>query len=126
LTNTDRGKRDLLQPGCMSKPQGSDVYLPISPSIEEELMTNFLLVYRRSTGELLKCEDLGPDPADALERRASHERLNRGDPDIEVVVLIATDRQALMQTHSRYFKDVGQLATDLGALAESSGNRNPD
>lgn len=89
-------------------------------------MTNFLLVYRRSTGELLECEDLGPDSADALERRALHERLNRGDSDIEVVVLSAVDRQALMQTHARYFKNVRQLATDLGALAESSGKRHSD
>ncbi len=83
-------------------------------------MTHFLLVYRRSTGELSECKDLGPDRADALERRALYERLNRDDLDIEVVVLSAKDRQTLMQTHSR---NVGQLATDLGALAESSGHR---
>jgi hypothetical protein len=86
-------------------------------------VTNFLLVYRRSTGERLEFEDLGPDPAEALERRASRERLYKGNPDIEVVVLSATDREALMQTHSRYFKSVGQLTTNLGTLAESSSKR---
>ena len=86
-------------------------------------MMHFLLVYRRSTGDLIECKDLGQDRADALECRTRHQRLNKDDLDIEVVVLRATDRQALMQTHSRYFKNVGQLATDLGALAKSSGNR---
>lgn len=83
-------------------------------------MTHFLIVYRRSTGHLLECKDLGPDPAAALERRVRNEKMHRDDLDIEVVVLSATDLQALKQTHSRYFKNVGQLATDLGALAESS------
>jgi hypothetical protein len=84
-------------------------------------VTHFLLVYRRSTGELLECVDLGSDLAKALERRELDERSNRGNPDIEVVVLSARDRDALMQTHSRYFKSVRQLTTNLGTLAESSG-----
>jgi hypothetical protein len=86
-------------------------------------VTNFLLVYERSTGKLLECEDLGSDAAKALERRAVHERSNRGNPDIEVVVLSTTNREALMQTHARYFSTVGQLTANLGALAESSGKR---
>jgi hypothetical protein len=84
-------------------------------------VTHFLLVYKRSTGELLECVDLGSDLPKALERRALDERRNRANPDIEIVVLSARDRDALMQTHSRYFKSVGQLTTNLGTLAESSG-----
>jgi hypothetical protein len=88
-------------------------------------MTHFLLVYRRSTGDLLEFKDLGPDRADALERRFGRERLNKDDSDIEVVVLSTADRQALMQTHSRYFKNVGELATDLRALAGESSDIAP-
>jgi hypothetical protein len=83
-------------------------------------MTDFLLVYRRSTGERLEFEDLGPDPAKASERRASREKLHSGNSDIEVVVLSAKDRETLMATHSRYFRSVGQLTTDLAALAKAS------
>lgn len=72
-----------------------------------------MLVYRRSTGELLKFEELDSDRADALKRRAEWERRQKDDPEVEVVVLSAKSREALMQTHGRYFKRVGQLAADL-------------
>jgi hypothetical protein len=88
-------------------------------------MTHFLLVYRRSTGDLLECKDLGSDWTQALEQRLWRERLNKDDSDIEVVVLSARDRQALVRTHSRYFKNVGQLAADLRALAEEASNIPP-
>jgi len=76
-------------------------------------MGQFLLVYRRPTGELLELEELGSDRAAALRRRAECERLQKDNPEVEVVVLNARSREALMQTHARYFKRMGQLAGDL-------------
>ena len=76
-------------------------------------MDQFLIVYRRSTGELLEFEDLGSDRARALKRRAECEQLRKEDPEIEVVVLSAKSREALIETHGRYFKRVGQLAGEL-------------
>ena len=63
-------------------------------------MTQFLLVYRRSTGELVEFEELGPDRAGALRRRAECEKRQKDDPDV-------------MQTHARYFKGMRRLAGDL-------------
>ncbi len=66
-------------------------------------MAQFLLVYRRSTGELLEWEDLDEDRAAATKRRAERERREKGDPDLEVIVVSAVDRKTVMQTHARYF-----------------------
>jgi len=67
-------------------------------------VTQFLLVYRRSTGELVDCEDAGPDRAIAADRRSERERAENGDPDVEVVLLGAQSRDSVMRTHSRCFK----------------------
>jgi hypothetical protein len=76
-------------------------------------MTHFLLVYRRSTGELVEDRDLGQDRAEALKVRFAREQREKDDPDVEVVLLSASSREALMQTHARYFKSVQQLAEGL-------------
>lgn len=67
-------------------------------------MPQFLLVYRRSTGELLDWEELGDDRVTAARRRCDREMQEKNDPDIEVIVLGAADRAALMRTHARYFR----------------------
>ena len=67
-------------------------------------MAQFLVVYRRSTGELLEWEDLGEDRAAAAKRRDERERREKGDPDLEVIVVTAADRKTVMQTHARYFR----------------------
>lgn len=66
-------------------------------------MTQFLLVYRRSTGELIDWKDLGEDRSAATTVRTEREKLEKDDPDVEVIVLSATDREAVMKTHARYF-----------------------
>jgi len=66
-------------------------------------MTQILLVYRRSSGELIEWEDLGSDRANASMVRNARERLEKDDPDVEVVVLSAPDRATAMRTHARYF-----------------------
>ncbi len=47
-------------------------------------MIQYLVRYRRSTGDLLECEDLGPDRTVAMDRRLKDERIHKDDPDIEV------------------------------------------
>jgi len=79
-------------------------------------VSHYLLVYRRSTGRLEECADLGPDADAALARRFEREKRESGDSDVEVVVLSAPSREALLRTHGRYFKSVGELAADLDTL----------
>lgn len=75
-------------------------------------MRQFLLVYQRSTGELLLAEDLGDDRTEAMRRRAERERREKDDPDVEVVVLSGADAEAIKRTHARYFKSVREIAED--------------
>lgn len=77
-------------------------------------MSHFLLVYRRSTGELVTRE-LGLDAGAALEERFASELAHKDDPDVEVVLLSAPDLEALRRTHSRYFRTITQLAGDINA-----------
>ena len=76
-------------------------------------MAQFLIVYRRSTGEIAAFEELGSDGHAALSRRSVWEKREKGDPDVEVVLLSAQSREALMRTHARYFKSMPELAADL-------------
>jgi hypothetical protein len=79
-------------------------------------VTQYLLRYRRSTGDLLLFEDLGPDRGAAMHRRFEEERAHKDDPDVEVVLLTAASPEALMRTHARYFKSVPELAAALVAI----------
>jgi hypothetical protein len=78
-------------------------------------MKHFLLVYRRSTGELARLDDLGLDRSSALKRRFEIELQDRSDPDLEVVLLSAPSLDALRRTHGRYFRSPEELAAELGA-----------
>lgn len=78
-------------------------------------MNQYLVRYRRSTGDLLQFEDLGSDRTVAMSRRVGEEKIYKGDPDIEVVLLTASSREALIRTHARYFKSVSELAAALAA-----------
>lgn len=73
-------------------------------------MSHYLVVFDRSSGALVERRRFG-DPNEALEARFEAERVHRGDPDIEVVVLSARSLNALRHTHGRYFKDFDQLAS---------------
>jgi len=78
-------------------------------------MIQFLVRYRRSTGDLLHFEELGFDRNAAMKRRLEEEKAYKDDSDVEVVLLTASSREALVRTHARYFKSVSELATALGA-----------
>lgn len=80
-------------------------------------MSYFLLRYRRSTAELLELRDLGKDRAKAVAERFAMEKALRTDPDVEVVILNAESRNALLHTHARYFKTISQLAKELSSSA---------
>jgi hypothetical protein len=82
-----------------------------------DTMSNFLIVYKRSTGQLIDCRDLGADRVKALRERFERERLAKDDPDLEVVVLGAPSIEALKRTDARYFKTEGELTADLRAAS---------
>ena len=87
-------------------------------------MKHFLLLYRRSTGRLEQLRDLGDDRAKAMVVRFDQEKKLRTDPDLEVVILSAQSRNALMHTHARYFKTLSELATELSSTAEKDTGTN--
>jgi hypothetical protein len=65
----------------------------------------FLLVFNRASGELIdEIREFDEAQASvALRARFSRELQERDNPDVEVVVLGAADRDNLETTHSRYF-----------------------
>ena len=68
----------------------------------------FVVTYRRATRELVAVEPFDSG-RDALDRRMAIEQIPEHTSNIEVVVLMARDREHLEQTHSRYFKRARQL-----------------
>jgi hypothetical protein len=88
-------------------------------------MKQYLVRYRRSTGDLLEFEDVGTDRAGAMNRRFAAEEAHKDDPDVEVVILTASSRDALMGTHARYFKTVHELAAALAAALPEIENGKP-
>jgi hypothetical protein len=72
----------------------------------------FLLVFDRSKGEVLDCVAYR-DRSTALRKRFEAERLHSASPDVEVVVLGADSKDALMRTHARYFKGAANLYKTL-------------
>jgi hypothetical protein len=74
-------------------------------------MKHFLVVYDRREGRLMRLTDYRSADS-ALSARFAAERKFRDQPDVEVVVLGAESREALNRTHSRYFKDVRELAQE--------------
>lgn len=78
-------------------------------------MRSFLIVYNRRTGS----NDVREFPVghgrEAIRARFEEERLHRGDPDIEVVVLGSRSREELMKTHSRYFRSARQMVESARA-----------
>jgi hypothetical protein len=74
-------------------------------------MRYFLMVYDRTAGTILELKEFeGERRAEALKERFARELREVGNSDIEVVVLGAASRNALVHTHSRYFKTLQELA----------------
>ena len=86
-------------------------------------MKHFLVLYRRSAGQLVELRDLGEDHVGALAARSVKEKELRTDPDIEVVLLAASSLDVLKRTHARYFKTISQLSEELTSTADQNEER---
>jgi hypothetical protein len=75
----------------------------------------FLLVFDRASGHLVDEVTEFEHGQEALSARFDRERQERGNPNIELVVLGARDRRALERTHARYFFSLHGV--QLGELA---------
>lgn len=77
----------------------------------------FLIEYDRSSGTLVQFQEFDESQRDvARHARLDLEvRLNREGSEHEVVILEASDKEALKRTHLRYFKDPSELARTLPA-----------
>jgi hypothetical protein len=78
-------------------------------------MRNFLVVYNRRTGSSTVREFPEGHGREAISERFMQERLHRGDPDIEVVVLGSASKAELLKTHSRYFQSATEILEGAGA-----------
>lgn len=77
-------------------------------------MKYFLIIYDRRAGELRELEEFDSSSRDeALRVRFERETEERGNPDIEVVMLGSPSRETLEKTHTRYFTSVRDLAKGL-------------
>jgi hypothetical protein len=82
-------------------------------------MRYYLLVYDRQEGVLREFREFGSDDRDtALKERFARELESRDSPHLEVIVLGAQSRAALVQTHARYFQTVGEM---IQAASHPSG-----
>ena len=76
-------------------------------------MKYFLIVYDQRNTTLLSLEEFQEEEREAASAaRFRLEGIHREEPNLEIVVLGSESRQSLMQTHGRYFKSVGELASE--------------
>lgn len=73
------------------------------------------MIYNRRTGASTLQEFPEGSGREAIRERFAQERLHRGNPDIEVVVLGSSSRDELLKTHSRYFRSAGEILEHAGA-----------
>jgi hypothetical protein len=71
-------------------------------------VAHFLIVYNRDAGELVR-QMRFETSAEAMRARFAAEAEFRGQPEIEVVALVAESEDALRRTHARYFLDLAAL-----------------
>lgn len=72
-------------------------------------MQHYLMIYDRRRGQIVRHQHYRAANL-ALKARFDAEREFGDQPDIEIVVLGAESWDSLRRTHSRYFKDVHELA----------------
>lgn len=71
-------------------------------------VAHFLIVYNRDAGELVR-QMRFETSAEAMRARFAAEAEFHGQPEIEVVALVAESEDALRRTHARYFLDLAAL-----------------
>jgi hypothetical protein len=77
-------------------------------------MTNFVIAYDKSTGNMLLHQDADPHRA-----RRLHDALVHCRPDCawEIVTLVADELATIQQTHSRYFTGAWVRVPDVRVLS---------
>lgn len=68
-------------------------------------LRHFLVVYRVAEGHADVSEYAHDQYEDALDAYRAAEETHRDEPEIEVVLLSADSREALMATHGRFFEE---------------------
>ena len=77
-------------------------------------MKYFLVVYDQRSATLRSLREFGEEErAAASTERFRLENAHRAEPSLEIVVLGSDSRDSLMKTHGRYFKSVGELASEI-------------
>lgn len=76
-------------------------------------MKNYLLVYDRRRGALLRSAEELPSNVSAIRERRRLEFEYAARPEVEVVVLTARSEDDLRRTHSRFFSGLQEM-TDHG------------
>jgi hypothetical protein len=72
-------------------------------------VTNFLLVYDRAAGQLMRQQEFAIS-AEAMMARFRAEAEFKGRPEVEIVALAAESEDDLKRTHGRYFFSLVELA----------------
>ena len=78
----------------------------------------FLIAYDRSKGQLSSAHEYGERELAHDDRLRAELENFRAGRDLEVVVLEAQDRAALLKTHRRYFDSFENLARLLSSAPE--------
>jgi hypothetical protein len=79
-------------------------------------MRHFLLVYDRDAGTLVRTRSFA-NRANAMKARFLAEAEFRDRREVEVVVLDAESKEALVHTHGRYFLGLTELADRIAKPA---------
>lgn len=77
-------------------------------------LIHFLLVYDHVKGELLQAQPF-ENSDDASEAYARVERENRGNPELEIVLVGADSIETIEKTHGNYFNGSSALDVFLAA-----------
>jgi hypothetical protein len=82
----------------------------------------FLIEYARPEGRIVTIKEFADSEKAAADdaRIALEVSLNRAGTHHEVVLLQAQSREALRQTHNRYFADLRELIDDLASSTSAS------
>ncbi len=79
-------------------------------------LIHFLLVYDHAAGHLRSQQEFR-NANQAAAAYADLEQVNRGDRDLEIVLVGADSLETIKQTHANYFQDVSEpvsLSTAVG------------
>lgn len=85
-------------------------------------MANFLLVYDRDAGQLVRKQRYRTS-SEAMQARFAAEDEFSGCHEIEIVAIAAESESAMKLTHGRYFFSLAELAAQLARSVEAGPQR---